>query len=317
MKVCFIGLGSIGRRHIRNLKTLCEGNSIALTIDALRRKNSKDCEELKYVSSVYTELEKLPHDYDVIFLTNPTQFHADYLLKLQNNARHFFIEKPVATPDTVELLEQLEIPNDSVYYVAGPLRFHPVIQYIKSNIVPSDVRAVRCICSSYLPDWRASSDYRESYSAKKELGGGVSTDLIHEWDYLSDIFGMPEEIKYFIGKISNLEISSDDIAVYIARYQKMIVELHLDYFGRKTIRNLEIFTDNDTIFCDLLGGRVEYLVSGEHHEFSSQRDDFQVAELDYFLKLIASKDKSLKDRYGIRNAIKILKLTQGTIMEQK
>ena len=90
----------------------------------------------------------------------------------------------------------------------------------------------------------------------------------------------------------------------------MVSELHLDYFGRESLRTIEIFTDDDTIRGDLIGGTVEYLKSGKSLRFNSERDDYQKRELEYFLDAIKSGNSSHND---IRNAIKILKLTQGIV----
>ncbi|WP_298654045.1 Gfo/Idh/MocA family oxidoreductase, partial [uncultured Proteiniphilum sp.] len=61
------------------------------------------------------------------------------------------------------------------------------------------------------PDWRPNTDYKKSYSAKKEEGGGVSIDLIHEWDYLIYLFGFPQEVYNLQGKFSHLDINSEDL----------------------------------------------------------------------------------------------------------
>lgn len=75
-------------------------------------------------------------------------------------------------------------------------------------------------------------DYRTVYSAHKDMGGGVTIDLIHEWDYLVELFGKPEKMYNFKGTYSHLEIDSDDLSVYIAQYPTLLCEVHLDYFGR-------------------------------------------------------------------------------------
>lgn len=312
MKVCFVGIGSIARRHIRNLLEVCNDRNIDITIDALRRKSSNELEKIEGVSNIYFSTSEMPSDYDVIFLTNPTEYHAQTLIELHNYARHFFIEKPVTSLDTIDTIKQLELRDDSVYYVACPLRYTNVIQFLKENIDISKVNSVRCISSSYLPDWRPGIDYRTTYSAHKDLGGGVSIDLIHEWDYLAYLFGMPVDIKSFIGKTSKLEIDSDDYAIYIARYANgIITELHLDYFGRQPIRQIEVFTDDETIVGDLIGGSVRFLKAGKLLEFESDRDIYQKRELDYFLDVISGK----VDEYNnIYHGIRVLQLTQGVII---
>lgn len=311
MKVCFVGIGSIAKRHIRNLHQICDELKIQLTIDALRRQNSSPLQDIQYISNVFTTIEELPDDYDVIFLTNPTEYHADTLIRLHDHAKHFFIEKPVTSIDTIDKLQEMKLRDDSIYYVACPLRYTNVIQYLKKTIDPQKVNSVRSISSSYLPDWRPGTDYRNTYSAHKDLGGGVAIDLIHEWDYLSFLFGMPTEVKSFIGKVSDLEIDSDDYAIYIARYaDNMIAELHLDYFGRKTIRTIEIYTDEDTIVGDLVAGEVRYLKANKIVDLKSDRDDFQKRELMFFIDAINGKEDVQND---IEEAVRVLKLTQGII----
>ncbi len=306
MKVCFIGLGSIASRHIRNLHDLCgEG----LQIDVLRRSSSG---ELKadlagLISEVWHSPEELPFDYDVIFITNPTKLHYETLKAVHGHAKHFFIEKPVFETGE-EDLEALGLRPDSVYYVACPLRYTNVIQYLKAHIDFSEVYSLRCISSSYLPDWRPGTDYRKTYSANKALGGGVSIDLIHEWDYINYLIGTPERVKSIISKKSDLEIDSDDLAVYIAEYPDKLVELHLDYCGRVPIRKIELFAKDDSIEADLIDQKVCFRKSGRVVDLSEDRDSFQKKELQHFLDIISGKTENTNT---IQLACSTLKITRG------
>lgn len=312
MKVCFVGIGSIAKRHIRNLREICTEQGDEIQIDALRRDSAKGVDFPVNIHSIYTSADELPTDYDIIFLTNPTEYHADMLMALHNHAKHFFIEKPVASLSTLDKLKSVTYRDNSVYYVACPLRYTSVIQYLKQKIDIKSVNAVRSISSSYLPDWRLGIDYRKTYSAHKDLGGGVGIDLIHEWDYLTYLFGMPSSVKFYSGKVSKLEIDSDDYAIYIAQYHNnMISELHLDYFGRKSIRTVEIYTDEETIIGDLISGTVKYLKSGKVINLPEERDVYQKRELRYFLGVIKNGSKVQND---VMNAIRVLKLTQGIIV---
>ena len=308
MKVCFVGIGSIAKRHISNLRKICTEKNIPLVIDAFRRTNNQEDTLSGLIDNVYISGEKLPTDYDVIFLTNPTEYHADMLCSLHDNGKHFFIEKPVSSMNTIKKILSIHLRKDSIYYVACPLRYTKVIQYLKASLDVSTVNSVRCISSSYLPDWRPGTDYRNNYSAQRKLGGGVNLDLIHEWDYMVYLFGFPTEVKSFIGKVSNLEIDSDDYAIYIAKYNNMISELHLDYFGRRDIRNIDIFTDDETISGDLINGTVKYLVEGKTIELKEKRDEYQIKELCHFIDEIQGK---AEPQNNVMDAIKVLKLTNG------
>ena len=304
LKVCFVGIGSIAKRHIKNLHEVCQERGVALTIDSFRRRAI----EFEGVDAVYCDFIDVPSDYDIIFITNPTAFHLASLIQFRNKGHHFFIEKPVVSLSQLDSAKDFKTKNDSIYYVAAPLRYNSVIQWIKNHIEPSDVISVRSISSSYLPDWRPNQDYRYTYSAHKDMGGGVSIDLIHEWDYLTFLFGWPEKVHSLIGKKSDLEIDSDDFAVYIAEYHDKFLELHLDYFGKTTIREIQLFTKEDTIIGDIINNRLVFMKSGEIIDFREQRDDFQKRELIYFLDMM---DGKLEIEDGYHHGIELLELTQG------
>ncbi|MBO7426504.1 MAG: Gfo/Idh/MocA family oxidoreductase [Clostridiales bacterium] len=307
-RVCFVGVGSIAKRHIKNLRAICPTRGLNITIDAYRRSSSSY--EAEGVDRVFTDLKDMEAHYDAVFITNPTEYHLDALRSFHEVSDHFFIEKPLVSLKQLDSASGFPFRKDAVYYVACPLRYNAVIQYIAENIDVHDVISVRSISSSYLPDWRPGQDYRDTYSAHKDLGGGVSIDLIHEWDYLSFLFGKPLSVKSLIGKKSPLEIDSDDYAIYIGEYKDRIVELHLDYFGRKTIRRIELFTKNDTIVGDLVSNTISFLVEGKTIDFHEERDDFQKRELNHFLDVIyCGKENDSSHEH----AVDVLKLTQGDV----
>ena len=179
---------------------------------------------------------------------------------------------------------------------------------LKEHFDFSEAFSLRSISSSYLPDWRPGVDYRKTYSAHKDMGGGVSIDLIHEWDYLQYLIGFPERAYSIIEKRSGLEIDSDDVALYIADYGDKTAEIHLDYFGRVPIRKLEIFTKEDTVECDLLTDTISFLKSGEQIILTEERDDTQTRELEAFLDMIQGKRENTND---IEHALNTLILAKG------
>lgn len=310
LSVCFVGLGSIAKRHIKNLKTVAQKQGRRIYIDCFRSSDRPlPVEVAEDIRDVYTSLEDVPDGYDVIFVTNPTKLHLQAINDFKDKGEHFFVEKPIF--DKVEDFEMLDkdVLNKTIY-VACPLRYTNVIDFIKKNVNFDDVYSIRSISSSYLPDWRPGTDYRQSYSAHKDLGGGVDIDLIHEWDYLYYLVGKPEKVYSIITRVSDLELDSNDIAVYIAQYDDKVVELHLDYFGRETVRKIEIYSKDDTIVGDLVNGKIEYLKSKGIVDLSQERNDFQIKEIEYFLNIIDGKTKNTND---MKKAIDILKLTGGIL----
>lgn len=293
----------MGQRHARNLRKICVKRGLSCSIDLLRTCSADVPEGIR---GVYISKDQFPGTYDAIFITNPTAAHYETLVDLIDLSDAFFIEKPVFDRTDYELgfLDR----EKKVFYVAAPMHYKPTISWLKEYFDFSEAFSLRSISSSYLPDWRPGVDYRKTYSAHKDMGGGVSIDLIHEWDYLQYLIGFPERAYSIIEKRSGLELDSDDVALYIADYGDKTAEIHLDYFGRVPIRKLEIFTKEDTVECDLLTDTISFLKSGEQIILTEERDDTQARELEAFLDMIQGKRENTND---IEHALNTLILAKG------
>lgn len=310
-RIAFVGLGSIAKRHLKNVTALLDGRGGECQIDLYRSSVNRLLPDdiAPLVNEIYLYEEAIPTDrmYDVVFVTNPTSMHYKTIEKFCNHTKSFFIEKPVFDNTHVDesIFNKLEGIKS---YVACPLRYNAVLQYVKENVDLDRVYSARAISSSYLPNWRLGQDYRQCYSAHKNLGGGVAIDLIHEWDYLIWLFGFPTECFQLINKVSNLEIDSDDLAIYIGRNEKTAFELHLDYFGRQTIRMLDLFTEDDTIHCDLIAGTVGYQEQGKTVKLENGRNSYQMKEIEHFFEIINNK---IDNDSTPEHAYSVLKIAKG------
>ncbi|MCL1830372.1 MAG: Gfo/Idh/MocA family oxidoreductase [Oscillospiraceae bacterium] len=302
MRILFIGLGSIGKRHLKNITSLFTQTGVDFTVDTLRvmgRTLEADVRQL--VTREFNDIEQLCDEYDIVFITNPSCLHYETLKAVVPFTKAVFIEKPVFIDPTVNL-ELLKLKQDALYYVACPLRWSPVVQRIGEIVADNRVIASRVICSSYLPDWRKNSDFRNSYSANRSLGGGVRLDLIHELDYILQLFGNPMSVISVDSDSNFLEISSEEVCCYILKYIDLIVSLHLDYIGRTSRREIEIFTEHDIIIGDIINNRVSFLKSQNTEVF--EPIDIHQAEMRYFLRLIEKQVANIND---IENAVNTLR----------
>ena len=199
MNTLVIGYGSIGQRHTRLLEEL--GHQVAVV--SRRHVNH---------SPLYTNLEQglVKWQPDYVIVANRTSEHHKTLevLAQVKFGGLVLIEKPLFDKYT-------KIPqnNFSQIAVAYNLRFHPLLQELKQIVdSASKILTVNVYVGSYLPDWRSQIDYRTSYSASKQSGGGVLRDLSHELDYTLWIFGDWQRLTAIGGKMSQLDIDSDDDA---------------------------------------------------------------------------------------------------------
>ena len=303
LKICFFGMGSIGKRHLKNLVKILKERKLDFEIDVVKRKKEVDEEVRFYIKSIYSIKDFIPTFYDIVFIVNDTSAHIETLNLMKNYSNNFFIEKPLSIN-----ISKINIDDykGKKIYIACPMRYSNVIEYLKKEIDFSKVYSIRALCSSYLPDWRPTIDYRNNYSAKKELGGGVTLDLIHEWDYLTYLLGFPEKIFNLRKKVSHLEISSDDVSVYIAEYKDKLVELHLDYFGRVPTRKIELFLKEGTVTGDFIKNTV-ILENNKEVDLSDDVDDY-IKEMNNFLDIIF---KGKVNFNNLEYAYKVLKLIKG------
>ncbi|MEG0090290.1 MAG: Gfo/Idh/MocA family oxidoreductase [Oscillospiraceae bacterium] len=304
MKVLFVGIGSIGTRHLKNLCAVCKRRNIPLDITALRSSSRPLPQETAaLLSHEITALDDTL--YDLAFITNPTNLHHSAVADLQGKANFFFIEKPIFE-DCVYSLEALNLTEKNAY-VAAPMRYCGAYLKLKQLLQHKTGYSVRIICSSYLPGWRPDIDYRKNYSAIRAMGGGVTIDLIHELDYMVDLFGFPQECYNFKGTYSNLELDSDDLSVYIARYKDKLCEVHLDYFGRTYRRSCEVFTKDGTITADFGLGTVT-LPDGSTIDCAEEVNLRFVREITNLLDIMAGRTDNPNPP---EKANKVLALTLG------
>lgn len=311
----FIGLGSIGSRHLKNLHTICAERGITLAADALRSSLNRPLRPgvAELLRAQFTSLDDpaARGHYDLAFITNPTSLHAEALQSLRGRAGALFIEKPIFSADQAGLDPAALLDPGQKAYVAAPMRWCGVMLALKKRLeTGADGRpyCARVLCSSYLPDWRPGVDYRTVYSAHKAMGGGVTIDLIHEWDYLVDLFGAPERLYNLRGQYSELEIDSDDVSLYIAQYPGMLAEVHLDYFGRGYRRSIELFTPSGSLVADFGAGTLT-LPDGTVEAYAEDVNARYLREMAYFLDYAAGPQAVSLNPPA--TAAQVLRLTLG------
>ncbi len=309
LQVLFVGLGSIGTRHLKNLHELSGQNGISLTVHALRNSLSRalpnDVKALVQSEFTLENINSAP-DYDIVFITNPTVNHYEAMRVLKDKTHGFFIEKPIFEHCGYKLSDCINKGQKA--YIAAPMRYCKTMLVLKEMLSNLNVYSIRAICSSYLPDWRKGVDYTKVYSAHKEMGGGVDIDLIHEWDYLTQLFGAPKKVCAFSGTYSHLQINSCDLAVYIAQFEKQLCELHLDYFGRDYKRILELYCENGTVIADFGAGTLT-LENKQVIDCTEDVNERYIRELEYYLSYYASDE--IDSTNTPESAMQTLKIALG------
>lgn len=253
MHIAIIGTGSIGSRHLINIKSL----KPETTFTFIREKGYTDQLSDEYNADIKTSI-KDGDFYDAVIIATPSSKHMESLRVVIRNNLSCFIEKPVVTSleDCQSILSLMEENNYTAVSMVGcNLRYLPSLQTIKESVCRGDIgKIVRVTLEAgkWLPDWRPSQDYKTSYSALKSLGGGVILDLIHEIDIARWIFGEYTTYKSFSGHISDLSIETEDVAcILLSKENGPIISINLDYVSRQGVRQYRIVGTKGTIEWDL------------------------------------------------------------------
>ena len=324
MKILFVGLGSIGQRHLQNLRNITKDSVIAY------RSCADDINELdkKYNIQSFTDIDKAFQEKpDVVFITNPTSLHMPIALKAAENNCHIFVEKPIShnLNQTDELFSTME-KNKKICFVGLNYRFHPNLIKIKELLDKNTIGKVlfaRIQSGQYLPDWHPEEDYRKGCSAKKDLGGGAVLTLIHEIDYAYWLFGKIESVMAFTEKLSSLEIDVEDTAAMILKTKNnAIIELHIDYLQRPASRTTEIVGEKGTIYWDYFKNEVKLFQNKENKwttfkEKSFERNKMYADELKHFLRCINNEEEPKITNNDVKEVMKIAEAVKKSAEEGK
>jgi predicted dehydrogenase len=296
MKFLIVGLGSIGRRHLRHLAALGQKD---ILLCRTHRSTLPDDELTGY--PVERDLDAaLAHKPDAVIVSNPTALHMDTAIPAARAGCHIFLEKPIAHDlSGVPVLQKVVKDNNVKVLVGFQFRYHPGLRKMKAALERGEVGrpiSARAQWGEYLPGWHPWEDYRKSYAARKDLGGGVILTLTHPLDYLRWLFGEVESLWAFKGQSSDLEIDVEDAAEMGLRFPKGVLgSLHLDYNQRPPRHQVEVVCTKGTMQWDQAGDGLE-VYSADTEKWKKyplpegfERDDLFRAQMAHFIEVVEGK----------------------------
>jgi len=296
MKTLIAGFGSIGRRHFRNLLELGERDIVLY-----RTHHSTLPDEELAAFTVETDLEAaLAHRPQAVIISNPTSLHLDVAIPAAQAGCHLFLEKPIShSLDRVADLVDAVANGGGQVFVGFQFRFHPGLGHIRRLLSEGSIGrplSVHAHWGEYLPGWHPWEDYRQGYSARADLGGGVILTLSHPIDYLRWLLGEVTKVWAFTSRYGDLEVQVEDSAVIGLRFTEGVIgSIHLDYNQRPPAHRLEIIGTHGTLQWDGTNGeaRIFCAVERDHWGWKTlrlptgfERNDLFIAEMRHFLEVV-------------------------------
>lgn len=309
--ILIVGFGSIGRRHLRNLKALGYKNFVLYRTG----KSTLPDDEIADIPTEYDLAKALAHKPITTIIANPTALHMPVALAAARAGSHLFLEKPIShTLDGIEELSSLVREKGLIVSVGFQFRFHPLLQQVK-RLLEEDaigpVTSVQAHWGEYLPGWHPGEDYRQSFSAREELGGGVLLTLCHPFDYLCWLIGEVDSVSAIQSHSGGLGIDVEDSADVLLQFTSgAIGNVHLDYIQRPGEHFLRIIGQNGVIYWDNSDGLKWQAQPDGKWEEAHVPDDFDrnalfIDEILHFMYCITGKEQPL---CTLDDGIKALKI---------
>jgi predicted dehydrogenase len=310
LKFLIAGVGSIGRRHLDNLLALNQSAII------LYRTGKGTLGDLAQDFPTYHDLSAaMAQKPDAVIISNPTALHMPVAEAAARSAADIFLEKPIShTFDSLQGFEAAMEASRSQVFVAYQFRFNAGLKKIKEILENGSLGKPVSFISrwgEYLPDWHPWEDYRNSYAARPELGGGVVLTLSHPIDYLRWFFDDVAWLTADTGNRSALDLACEDYAdAHFVFRSGVQGDLHLDYDTRPKVHDLQIHCESGEVFWDYDTNIVKVsAANGAVQEIfpptGYDRNQMYLDEMAHFLAVCERKEKPICTYHDGKQALNI------------
>ncbi len=309
--IALVGLGSIGKRHLGVLRHLRPDLEISVVRSGFGALCAEESLANRTVFSIEQALQKGARAF---ILASPASLHIEQALQcIRGGTSHILIEKPLSS-DTKKINELLTLAENyrTLIQVGYVLRFDPSLIFFRERAMSralGKILHVKIECGSYLPDWRLGQDYRESVSARSELGGGVLLELSHELDYAYWLFGPFQDLQARCQKSHSLGLSVEEAAhIVLTNQEGVLISILIDFNRRLPQRRCVIQGTEGELIWDGIERFVQWNPLKGYSEvrnFFLERDDLYRAQLINFLECI---EKGQKPKVSFEESIEVMKL---------
>ena len=313
MKGLLVGYGSIGRRHLTNLHSLGVDDWGIVHTGRGTLPLEPPCPVRTYGRLADALDQEMP---TFAVVANPTNLHVASALACVDAGCHVLLEKPVShTLDGLDDLEAAAAANGVQVLVGFQFRFHPALErmreLLRSGALGAPLHA-RVVWGEHLPSWHPWEDWRISYAARSDLGGGVHHTICHPFDYLRMLFGDPVGVTARLSEKGPLGLDVAEAAEVLLRFDEAVtVQVHLDYWTRPTTHRVEITCTDGSIAWDYMSAdfRVWDGDAGswrpEPFPGVDDRNDLFVAEARHFLDVVAGRSEP---RCTLADGVEVVRL---------
>ena len=280
MKALVLGCGSIGYRHIGHLKQLGLSDLEAVDPNPAARERAKAQWGIPVEQDVAQALSRRP---DLVLVCTPASTHVELTLKALQAGAHVFVEKPLSVSlEAIRPLIERRNGDGRMVQVGYNLRYHPAMKAAKQALDSGrlgKVLAADAEFGLYLKKWWPGRDYRSSYMATAEEGGGLLLDVSHEIDLMIWFLGPVREVTAFGGRLSKLEMEGPDLIKILMRMESgALVSLSMDCLQPAYRRSFSLTSEDSALRWHCPEGRADTSV-GQMTVCDSPSEQFKPVQI--------------------------------------
>ena len=301
-KLCLVGAGSIGRRHLR---LLLERDDVQMCVvepnEACRAAVAEEHPQIPFYDSMEAAIKE--GGCEAVIIATPHRTHAPLAIKALELGAHVFCEKPMSDSlaDCVALLNAAK-SSDKVVSIGFMFRFDPFVQKVKEIIESGRIGKI----IHYSSRFATYNTLRCSVTRHQEhTPYSLVMDCIHDSDLIYHFTGRIPDYAYSVAyKAGDMPLSSPQNFIdTIYRYEgdPMGAHIHFNYVQHPQIHDLQIVGDKGYILGDFMSADVTVgnRETMDTEVFSSTRsgicNDFNNvyrAEWNEFLRAVRGERKS-------------------------
>jgi predicted dehydrogenase len=307
LNILIVGLGSMGKRRIRNLRALGVANLAGFDPRADRRAEAVE----KYGITAFSSFAEAADAFrpDALVISTPPDRHMDYAWQGFERGISCFIEASVVDAERMLDLHRrtegtaiLMAPSCTMRYYPGPRK---VAELVRAGVIGKPLN-INYQIGQYLPDWHPWEDIRDFYVSRRETGG-CREIVPFELTWLNHIFGEPEPLACVKAKLTDMNADIDDIYHALLRYPDgVLASITVEVISRPhATRQLRILGSEGEIAFNADEKCVRYastptpewqrfeLGSGVVESGYINPEEPYIEEMRLFLSALSQQDKSL------------------------
>jgi predicted dehydrogenase len=245
-----IGLGSMGKRRVRNLRALGVGRIIGFDVRDDRRNEAGE----RYGIELVADLERgLSFQPDVLIISTPPHKHLEFAYAAIGAGRPFFMEANCFIEGLAELNAALRgkslvaAPSRTLWFDDGARRVKEMLDAGKFGPVAEFAHH----CGHALPAWHPWEDYRDFYGGQIEAKG-AGWDMVGFESYLLTYwFGKVKGVSAFYGKRSSFDTPVDDTFQVLLEFESgALGSVMIDVVSPYAFRTTRIVSEAGVIAWD-------------------------------------------------------------------